>query len=74
MQFYTCDPSWPICLYDFTYRNLNPTFNTLKIEQPLTFLLRESYFSVDKLSKRAPPSRNPDPAKVISVPSADLVI
>ena len=32
MRYYTCDPSWPICIYDFTHRNLNPKFNTLRIE------------------------------------------
>ena len=50
MKYYTCDPAWPICLYDFTHRNLNPKFNTLKVEQPLTNLVRDKYFSIEALS------------------------
>ena len=36
-----CDPSWPICLYDFTYRTLYPTFIPLKTAP---FKLYDSHF------------------------------
>ena len=49
MQYYTCDPAWPICLYDFTHRNLNPKFNSLKVEQPLTSFVKADYFSLKRL-------------------------
>ena len=52
MKYYTCDPSWPICLYDFTHRNLNPKFNTLRVAKPLTSYVREGYFSKAMLSNR----------------------
>ena len=52
MKYYTCDPSWPICLYDFTHRNLNPKFNTLRVAKPLTSYIREGYFSTEMLSCR----------------------
>ena len=53
MRFYKCDLSWPICLYDFTHRNLNPKFNTLLVQAPLTRLLVDNYFSEELLSNRA---------------------
>lgn len=30
IQHYKCDPKWPICLYDFTFRNLYPSFFCFK--------------------------------------------
>lgn len=45
MRFYKCDPSWPICVYDFTHRNRNPKFTTLRVQQPLNSLIRDQYFS-----------------------------
>ena len=50
MKYYKCDPTWPICIYDFTHRNLNPKFITLKVEQPLTSFFKDNYFSVHRLS------------------------
>ena len=52
MKYYTCDPSWPICLYDFTHRNLNPKFNTLRVARPLTSYMRDNHFSESMLSRR----------------------
>ena len=45
MRFYKCDPSWPICVYDFTHRNRNPKFTTLRVQQPLNSLIKDQYFS-----------------------------
>ena len=53
MKYYKCDPTWPICIYDFTHRNLNPKFITLKVEQPLTSFFKDNYFSVHRLSQKA---------------------
>jgi len=53
MNYYKCDPSWPICIFDFTHRNLNPKFNTCRVEQPLTSLCRDGHFSQqNKVTKR----------------------
>ena len=54
MKYYKCDPSWPICLYDFTHRNLNPKFNTLKVAKPLNSYVVEEHFSQQKLSRKNP--------------------
>ena len=58
MKYYTCDPSWPICLYDFTHRNLNPKFNTLRVARPLTDYIRDGYFSYSMLSRRGTMTSN----------------
>ena len=50
MHFYKCDPSWPICVFDFTHRNRNPKFLTLRVEQPLTSLIKDNYFSKQLLN------------------------
>ena len=34
-KVYTCNPSWPICLFDFTFRNLNPKFSVFRVENTL---------------------------------------
>ena len=52
MKYYNCDPSWPICLYDFTHRNLNPKYNNFKVAAPLNTIVRENYFTSEKLSRR----------------------
>ena len=31
MSLYHCDPSWPICLYDYTFRNQNPKFVVYRV-------------------------------------------
>ena len=61
MKYYTCDPSWPICLYDFTHRNLNPKFNTLRVARPLTSYIRDGHFSESMLSRR---EAKPKPARL----------
>lgn len=32
MQIFNCNTDWPICLFDFTFKNRIPNFITLKIE------------------------------------------
>jgi hypothetical protein len=39
VQQYKCDPSWPICIYDFTFRTLYPTFFCIKTATPFNFIL-----------------------------------
>ena len=53
---------------------MNPKFNTLKVEQPLTSLIRDKYFSLDMLSVANKNKKVTEMSKVISVPSSDLVI
>jgi hypothetical protein len=41
---YKCDLSWPICLFDFSFDNLNPKFVALKVKADLTSLIIPNYF------------------------------
>ena len=51
---YKCDPSWPICLFDFSFRNLNPKFVVFKIKADLTSLVIPSYFDEQMLVDPTP--------------------
>ena len=38
-SLYKCNPKWPICLFDFSFRNLNPKMVAYRVEQNLnTFI------------------------------------
>ncbi len=45
MNQFECDPKWPICLFDFTYKNRIPTYLVFKVQQPLTELVIENYWT-----------------------------
>lgn len=47
MKGFNCDPSWPICLYDYTFKNKIPTYLMLRVGPPLTTYLISDYFSLD---------------------------
>jgi len=44
MSIFDCDPTWPLCLYDFTHKNLCPKYVIFKVQQPLTTFLVDDYF------------------------------
>jgi len=44
MQIFNCDPSWQCCLFDFTQKNKNPTFVSLRVGHSLDFCIVEDYF------------------------------
>lgn len=48
-DLYVCNPSWPICLFDFSYRNLNPKFLTYKVRADLTSFVIPNFFDTQKL-------------------------
>ena len=50
MKFYKCDPQWPVCLYDFSFRNLNPKFNTYRVAKKLDTFVIDNYFTNEILS------------------------
>ena len=31
LQSFNCDPNWPVCLFDFTFKNKMPEFFCFKI-------------------------------------------
>lgn len=52
-SIYKCDPSWPICIFDFSFRNLNPEFVAFKVQADLTTLCIPDYFSAETLESGA---------------------
>ena len=44
MAIFNCDSKWPVCLFDFTYKNRIPTHFCFKVEANLTTLVVEDYF------------------------------
>ena len=44
MAIFECDPSWPLCLYDFTHKNLCPKFVAMRVQQPLDSFVLDDYF------------------------------
>jgi hypothetical protein len=47
MKVYNCNPEWPICLYDFTYKNKSNEYQTMKCRQELSSYIVEDYIGVD---------------------------
>lgn len=35
MKIFNCDPEWPVCLYDFTFKTKNPTYFALRVANDL---------------------------------------
>ena len=46
---YKCNPDWPICLFDFSFRNLNPKFVAFRVKADLNSFILPNYFSRQKL-------------------------
>jgi hypothetical protein len=44
MKIFVCDPAWPICLYDFTYKNKCPTYYCFRVERNLSDYIIPDYF------------------------------
>ena len=48
MSIFDCDPTWPLCLYDFSHKGACPKFVTMRVLQPLhSFLIDDYFFSKD---------------------------
>ena len=48
MQIFNCNPDWPICLFDFTFKNRIPNFIVLKsVDYPSMII--EDYFTLSKM-------------------------
>lgn len=54
IKVFTCDPRWPVCAYDFVFKNRIPRYIALRVEKSLVSLRIEGYFSIEKLSEREP--------------------
>ena len=44
MKIFNCDQSWPLCLYDFTYKNKIPQFLVFKASNEPPNII-ENYFN-----------------------------
>lgn len=47
MRTFNCNPTWPICLFDFTYKNKSNEFQAMKCRKHLSNYIVEDYFSSD---------------------------
>lgn len=54
MKIFCCSPEWPICLFDFTQKNRNPTYLSLRVKRNLTeYLIADYFFTyLDENSKK----------------------
>lgn len=43
IELLTCDKKWPVCLFDFTYKNKVPDYFVFRVDKS-TYELRENYF------------------------------
>ena len=47
MKVFDCDPSWPICMYDYTFKNMTNQQQIMRSKHKLSNFIVEDYFSVD---------------------------
>ena len=45
MEVFDCDNTWPICLYDFTFKNKTPNFLCYKSQEDLTSCVIDDFIS-----------------------------
>ena len=52
MKIFNCNPEWPVCLFDFSFKNKTPSFVTFRVEGSLeAYVFEDYYFGVyDPLS------------------------
>ena len=46
---YKCNPEWPICLFDFSFRNINAKFVSFRVKAKLTTFIQPDYFNQQML-------------------------
>ena len=47
MKSFNCNPLWPVCLYDFTYKNKANQFQVMKCKQNLRKYVVQDYINLD---------------------------
>ena len=73
MKIFCCDPEWPLCLFDFTAKNKNPTFVALRTGRSLNEYRIDEYFYGGNSSKQ-PKSEMFQPGLVESTCRDDLLL
>ena len=53
MKIFRCDPEWPICLYDYAYKNKIPSYFCFRVKAQLTSLLIKDYFNHERLDSKS---------------------
>lgn len=43
MKLFDCNPEWPICLYDFSFKNSTEQYQAFKAKYPLSHYARDNY-------------------------------
>lgn len=56
MGVFGCDPDWPVCLFDFTHKNKNPTYLCLRVSNLTQFCIEEYFYGP---SIQTPPADTP---------------
>jgi hypothetical protein len=46
MQCWNCDPEWPICIYDYIYKNKTNQQQTMLVSRNLSAFVVEDYFDM----------------------------
>jgi hypothetical protein len=44
MRCFECNPEWPLCLYDFSFKNKCPTYFVFQTAKPLDSYVIDDYF------------------------------
>ena len=47
MTVYNCNPEWPVCLYDFSFKNRVPNYFCFKVAKNLNQYVLHNYFFND---------------------------
>lgn len=50
-DLYECNSQWPICLFDFTFRNVSPKFLTYKVRAELDSFVINDYFQGERMQE-----------------------
>jgi hypothetical protein len=47
MKIFNCDSDWPVCLFDFSFKNKTPSYIALKVAGDLDTYIFEDYYFCD---------------------------
>ena len=66
MRIFDCDPRWPMCLYDFTFKNKQIQFLTMKTRRSLKeYIVEGDYFTSKGVTKKPKRKLVEDPNEVL---------
>ena len=51
MKVFNCNPDWPVCIYDFTFKNKCNQFLQMKVKRNLKDYIVDDYFSERGINK-----------------------